>query len=276
VKQPVAPISVTELFPEVRAELLRVLRSLSDEQWAAPSLCPGWTVRNVVQHLLADDVGYLSGHRDHDGVWFEVTDWHDLVDKINQQNDTWVSATKRISRRMLLSLLEFTGNQFFEYLATLDPAEMSGSIGWMLNMPVPLSMHLAREYTEWWIHHQHICEAVGIASLKERRYFLPVLSTFVHALPRTYEQIAAPDDTTIHLHITGEAHSDWYLIRERDVWSLYASTDQPATSVITMNDDTAWRLFTRGLSEAEMRQRITIEGDVSLGQIIYNTVAIIA
>jgi uncharacterized protein (TIGR03083 family) len=275
-KQPTMPISVIELFPETRTELLRVLCSLSDEQWSMESLCPGWTIRNVAQHLLADDIGYLAGHRDHDGVWFEVNDWQDLVNKINDQNATWVQATRRISRKMLLSLLEFTGQQFFDYLATLDLNEMAGPIGWMLNVPVPLWMHLAREYTEWWMHHQHICEALGITSLKNRRYLLPVLSTFVHALPRTYSHIAVLDDTTLRVYITGETESTWHLIRERDQWVLYADTDLTPDTVITLNDDTAWRLFTKGLSREDAVATIKIEGDQDLGRVIFDTVAILA
>ena len=35
-----------------RTGLAEELRGLTDEQWATPSLCTGWTVRNVVAHLL--------------------------------------------------------------------------------------------------------------------------------------------------------------------------------------------------------------------------------
>jgi uncharacterized protein (TIGR03083 family) len=34
-----------------RADLAEFLDSLSDEQWATPSLCDGWTVRDVAVHL---------------------------------------------------------------------------------------------------------------------------------------------------------------------------------------------------------------------------------
>ncbi|MGV9745591.1 maleylpyruvate isomerase family mycothiol-dependent enzyme [Rhodococcus zopfii] len=39
-----------------RAELVDLLRSLTPEQWAAPSLCQGWSVRDVVGHLSIDAV----------------------------------------------------------------------------------------------------------------------------------------------------------------------------------------------------------------------------
>lgn len=76
----------------------------------------------------------------------------ELVNYINAQNALWVSAARRLSRRLLIELLRYTGQ------------------------------HLARELTEYWTHHQHIWDAVGRNSLKEPRYMQPVLATFVHAL----------------------------------------------------------------------------------------------
>ncbi|MFD4182301.1 maleylpyruvate isomerase family mycothiol-dependent enzyme [Rhodococcus sp. NPDC058514] len=36
-----------------RAQLAALLRSLTPQQWQAPSLCAGWTVRDVVAHMLS-------------------------------------------------------------------------------------------------------------------------------------------------------------------------------------------------------------------------------
>ena len=39
------------VIDEQRAELAALLESLTDEEWAMPSLCEGWTVRDVGAHL---------------------------------------------------------------------------------------------------------------------------------------------------------------------------------------------------------------------------------
>lgn len=39
-----------------RAELVELLRSLTPAQWDAPSLCDGWSVRDVAGHLTIDSV----------------------------------------------------------------------------------------------------------------------------------------------------------------------------------------------------------------------------
>jgi uncharacterized protein (TIGR03083 family) len=273
---PLQPVIVAHLFPEMRAELLRILGSLTDQQWEQPTVCEGWTVRDVALHLLGDDVGFLSGLRDRDGQYGEFDRWEDLVAFINAQNDLWVRAARRISRRLLIALLGVTGPQCHDYIASLDPYEPAGPVGWTGNDSDPTWLHIAREFTEHWMHHQHICEAVGITSLKDRRYRQPVLSTFVYALPHTYRQTAAPVDTLVRFQITGEGGGEWHLIRQPEAWRLYAGSDHTPASTVILDDDTAWRLFTRGLDRDEIRQRAVIEGDTALGAVALTGVAIIA
>lgn len=275
-KTPIEPLFVTPLFPEMRAALLQVLRSLNDEQWSAPTACEGWSVKDVALHLLADDMGYLSRHRDNDGIQFSVDSWEDLLAKINHQNELWVEATRRISRNLLISLLEFTGNQLYEYLETVDLYQLSSPVSWAGNKAAPVWLHIARELTEYWMHHQHICEGAGIQSLKNRRFLHPVLSTFVHALPHTYRDVQAQPDTVVIFTVTGVAADSWQIIRETENWQLYKNSDLSAAARITMDADTAWHMFTKGIDRQILRAKAKIEGDIDLGKIALNTVAILA
>jgi uncharacterized protein (TIGR03083 family) len=46
-------MSVMALARAEREDLLRLVEGLTPEQWRAPSLCEGWTVRDVVAHMLS-------------------------------------------------------------------------------------------------------------------------------------------------------------------------------------------------------------------------------
>jgi len=275
-RKPLEPIIVTDLFPDIRLELTRVLESLTDEQWEFPTACTDWTVRDVALHLLGTRVGSLSGMRDHDGQWFKVDDFQELVDLINAQNELWVKAARRISRTLLISLLSFTNQQVIDYLNTLNPLEVGGGIGWTGNSTDPIWMHIARELTEQWMHHQHICDAADIISLKEARFVHPVLGTFIHALPQTFRDTESPIDTLVKLVIAGEGGDTWHLVREAAGWALYADTNLTPTTTISMDSDTAWRLFTKGLEAETVRQRTDVEGNRDLFETLLTTVAIIA
>ncbi len=276
-KRPLEPIQSVPLFAEMREELIRVLSGLLDEDWSKPTACAGWTVKDVALHLLADTLGYVSRNRDGDGIYFDTLDWDELIALINQHNDVWVRATRRLSRKLIISLLRLSGDQMNEYLCALPPDDdTTHRVSWAGNQPLPRWLEVARELTEFWMHHQHICEAVGITSLKTRRFIHPVLSAFVYALPSTYAAVQAASDTVVQLVVTGEGAGEWVVIREAQGWVLYAETDLPLTSRVIMSDDLAWRLFTKGITAEQARAGATVDGDQSLGEVLFSTVAILA
>jgi uncharacterized protein (TIGR03083 family) len=173
--QPVEPIIVIDLFPQERKHLLDLFAELTEEDWQKSTVCPGWSVKDIGLHLLGDDIGYLSGHRDHFSNPFftgrNMENWESLVQNINEANELWVLATQRISPVLLSTLLELTGKQFYEHLSSLDPMAMNGQVNWAGPQNAPVWLDIAREYTERWLHQQQIRDAVNRPGLKERQIF---------------------------------------------------------------------------------------------------------
>lgn len=52
---PMSALNLTRLAREEREDLAAFLATLSPQQWAAPSLCAGWRVRDVVAHVISYD-----------------------------------------------------------------------------------------------------------------------------------------------------------------------------------------------------------------------------
>src|SRR5260370_2723937 len=152
----------------------------------------------------------------------------------------------------------------------------NGVVSWAGPDPAPAWLDTAREYTERWLHQQQIRDAVNKPGLKERKYFHPVLDTFVRALPHTYRDVFVPDTTVIKLVVKGEAGDTWYLVGEANRWALYKAVELQPTSVVTMDQETCWRLFTKGIDRERARMGISIEGDKELGEKVLETVSIIA
>src|SRR5262245_56493360 len=143
------PIIVVDLFPEILAALLDLLGGLSEDEWAAPTVCPGWSVKDVAGHLLGGDVGMLSRGRDgsrHGGA--AIAGWADLVAFINRQNAEWVETARRLSPRLLCEMLRLCGEQVAAYFQSLDPHALGGAVSWAGPDPAPIWLDLAREYTE--------------------------------------------------------------------------------------------------------------------------------
>jgi uncharacterized protein (TIGR03083 family) len=269
-------VDVLHLFNEERAELLGLLRGLTREHWALPTVCPGWSVRDIALHLLGDDLGRLSRTRDHFRGQTEPGADESIVDLVNRLNELWVAATRRLSPGVLCDLLSVSGEWTLAYFVTLDLDTVGGPVSWAGPEPAPVWLDIAREYTERWHHQQQIRDAVAAPELTARRLFAPVLATFAHALPHTFRDTDAMDGSSVHLHIAGEAGGDWSIRRESAQWHLYVGAPDRANARVTIDQSLAWRLFTRGLVPAEAEESATIEGDRELGRQILRTVAVIA
>jgi uncharacterized protein (TIGR03083 family) len=270
------PVLVAHLFPELLEQLLILLSSLVPNQWDVPTACSSWSVKDVALHLLGVDVGVLSRRRDGHTLSASVTDWPELVTLVNLHNETWLQATRRMSTPLLIGLLRFVGSQANDFFASLDPYTQGGPVSWAGPAPAPVWLGVAREYTERWHHQQHIRDAVAIPGLKEPRYLAPVLDTFVRALPHTYSGVQAAEGTLVQLIISGPAGGAWSLWREADRWILYRDVDAQPQAQVAMDEDTAWRLLTRGLSGEAARDQVTVTGDRSLGTPVLDMVSIIA
>ncbi len=270
------PIIVVDLFPEILEKLLALLSDLSAEDWARPTACSPWSVKDVALHLLGDDIYILSSQRDSHSSAASVASWEELVTFINDQNALWVQVTRRMSPQVLTDLLRLTGEQVCAHFQSLDPYSIGGPVDWVSPDPAPVWLDLAREYTERWHHQQHIRDAVGRPSLKQRRYFAPVLEAFLRALPRTYKGTSAADGTVVAVTVTGESGGQWFLRRERTDWRLYVEVPNAPDAEIVVSEDIAWRIFTRGLSRGEVQDQVKVVGDQSLGLKVLDTVSIIA
>ena len=62
--RPPRPIDVAALFPELHRRLIDLLAGLDEEEWNRPTICTGWTVKDVALHMLGVDLGNLSTLRD--------------------------------------------------------------------------------------------------------------------------------------------------------------------------------------------------------------------
>ncbi len=270
------PVIVAALFPEIHAELLSLLKSLSAEEWQKPTVCSGWTVKDVALHILGGEIGNISRRRDSFEINASINNWEELVTFINDWNQRWVSVARRISPPLLVDLLELTGSQLYAYFQTLDPSSLGGPVDWVGPQPAPVWLDLAREYTERWHHQQHIRDAVGRPGLKQPRYLSPVLDTFMRALPRTYQAIHSVENTAVSMTITGDAGGRWSILWENGAWKLYSGVPDKPTAEVVVDQDVAWRLFTRGIDQDSAVKQMIFKGDQTLAHQVLGMTAIIA
>lgn len=275
--QELSPILVADRFPPLLNSLLDLLERLSDKDWDRPTVAAGWSVQDVALHLLGDDLGILARKRDHFSEPLAVQPAQgDLVQWLNRRNSRWVKAMRRISPRLTCDLLRFTGEQVNLLFASMDPLATGGPVSWAGPEPAPVWLDIAREFTERWHHQQHIRDAVGRVGCKEPYYLGPVLSAFVHAMPHALCSMLAAEGTVISLTIVGESGGQWSVSRQSGKWRLYLGKPEAPDAEVVMPEDTAWRLFTKGISIEQARLSSRVLGDPALAGPVFEMTSIIA
>jgi len=273
------PIQTQYLFKILDEKLMELLRSLTSEEWHAQTVAKLWKVKDVAAHLLDGNIRALSAQRE---KYFGETppaieSYSDLVHWLNQLNADWVKAAKRISPSVMILLHDATGKQTCEYFESLDPFDKAVfAVSWAGEVESLNWMHVAREYTEKWLHQQQIRDAVNKQGIMTKELFYPFIDTFMYALPHTYRNIDAPEGAVVQVNIITEIGGAWFLGREKEKWVLKKSTDLKAAATITIDPDTAWKLFSKSFRPADVLSKIQITGDEKLGAVALEMISVMA
>jgi len=276
---PVGPLNLVPLFPGLHRELMTLLRGLEPADWLKPTACALWSVNDIVAHLLDTCLRRLSFGRDRldPTPTRPITSYGDLVAYLNQLNAEWVGAMRRVSAPTLMGLLDLAEPQLHAYLASLDlDAPASFGVAWAGEERSLNWFDLGREYTERWLHQQQIREAVGAPGLNARRWLHPTLDIFVRALPFTYAAVEAQPGTAVRLQITGDAGGVWTLARGPSRWELFTGSVASPAADVTMDQDVAWKLFSKGLGPERASREVLIKGEQRLGRQMLGALGIMA
>jgi uncharacterized protein (TIGR03083 family) len=252
----------------VSAELLPLLRGLTETDWHRPATARGWQVRDVVAHLIDGALRRLSFHRDRQpppGPDRPIASERDFVRFINALNAEWVSAARRLSLRVLVDLYALASvhlADWFEQLPLDAPALFA--VSWAGEDRSEGWFDIGREFTELWHHQQQVRDAVGAPPLADPRYLRAVLDIAMRALPHACRDLAADAGQILVVDISGPAGSQWTVIREADRWTLHSGASPAHMALVQLSDDVAWRLLFNGLPRDEAAALVHVHGDAAL------------
>jgi uncharacterized protein (TIGR03083 family) len=272
------PIDVIDLLPILDKKLLELLKTLTPDEWNKQTIAKLWTVKDVVAHLLDTNMRTIASANNYSGKPPEnIQSYDGLVSYLNELNAVWVKAMDRVSPGQLITLLETTGEQYYNYLASLDPfATAKYSVLWAGEEHSENWFHIAREYTEKWHHQQQIRDAVSKPALMTRELFYPFIDIFMLALPFTYRTIEAEEGTIVKVTVTTDIGGAWFLTRRNNNWKLTKDNLQTAAAEIIIDPDTSWKLFSKSLRPEQIMDKVKILGPKKLVEATLTMVSVMA
>jgi hypothetical protein len=271
-------VDAIPLIQNVQKELIGLLRNLSQEEWYVESSSTLWNVKDIAAHLLDGDIRRLSLHRDNHKLQppsqIEPS-YNSLVQYLNQLNNLWVDAAKRFSPKLIISLTEILLPQVIGHFKNLDPDGIAlFPVAWAGEETSSNRFDFAREYTEKWHHQQQIREATGRPLLIGRKWLHPLIETLIRGVPPMFNrETGLSVDETIGIRITGAFDDRWVLKRSGSKMKMYKSKDSSCDTEITMDDNTAWRLFTKSMTAGEAREKMEVRGNPVCADLLSQTVS---
>lgn len=271
------PILCAPLLRGVDEQLIHLLRSLDPREWDLQTIAPLWKVRDVVAHLLDTPLRKVSIVRDSCFVEpVDIRSPRDVVDLVNRLNREGVAVYRRLSPPLLIELMKLACEQSARFHESLDPfAPARFGVTWAGEETSLNWFDTARELTERWHHQQQIRLATNRPGIMTATLYHPVLDCFVRGLPHLYRNVDAPTGTVLLLEISGECGGQWFLSRASARWDLVKRHDGPVASRVTIPQELAWRIFTKGVDPDSAREQIQTEGNRELGEKILHLTAIV-
>ena len=248
---------------EVWSSAVAACRGLTPEQWALPTDCPGWSVRDQVSHLLAIERSLLG-----DPAPPPLDDVPEYVkNPIGEMNEPWIEQRRGTPGEEVLAEFEETAARRLEALRAFPP-ERFDEIGWSPIGDVPYRTFMTVRVFDSWAHEQDIRFALDRPggrngageAITLDRCFLTVGFT-------VGKKVAPPEGTTVVFAVTGPlGRSEAVRVEDGRAVRLDGAPGSP-TVTLTMDQAAFWRLgLGRCLgSEVLAAGAVAVDGDAELG-----------
>lgn len=180
------------------SSLLEVCGSLTEEQWKAPTGCPGWTVQDNVAHLIDYESGALGRPRPQASM---PADQRHLKNELGESNEPGVEIRRPLSgAAVLIELREVTSARASQ-LRSLTPEDLAQEVPTPAG-PGTVSDMLTLRVMDTWAHEQDIRRAVGRPGHTEGPAVDEAVSYWSRFLPYVVgKKVHAPEGATVEFEI---------------------------------------------------------------------------
>ncbi|MEX2538274.1 MAG: maleylpyruvate isomerase family mycothiol-dependent enzyme [Actinomycetota bacterium] len=197
-----------DVFDAVEQEydaLEAMLESLDDKAWATPSLCPGWSVADVVLHLAQSEetVGVSAGERPAAALEISVGSGRS-TGTIDDVVEGWVASERDQPPRRHLDRWKVASRSALVTLKAADPTEL---FQWATNPLKPRTLATTR-LSEHWIHANDIAQPLGFPYPDTARLWH--IARLAHrTIPYAYGRAGRDDPPSVRVELVSPDQESW-------------------------------------------------------------------
>lgn len=208
----------------------RLLRPLPPESYDAPTPCPGWSVKDVLSHL----VGFEMMLHGEPVPVFEGSWPHYVHNPIGEFNEAFVYANRDRPGPAVLDDFRMQGARSIAALRALSDAAWE-KVGWSPEGERPYHRFQETRVLDSWIHLQDIRDALLQPEDDHGPGEEIVVNRFESALPYIVgKRMKSPDGTLVRINLSGRlARSVLIGVVDGRAVALSESADAPTLEITT-------------------------------------------
>jgi uncharacterized protein (TIGR03083 family) len=251
---------LTDKLEAVWTSLDGLSSGLTDEQWATPTECPGWDVKDNISHIIGTEAMLLGrpapDHEPGEKPW--------VKNPIGAGNEVHVDFRRSWAPNEVLEEFRHVTGERLKTLRSWSEDDF-GKESWTPIGQGTVADLLAIRIMDCWVHEQDIRRAVGKSGGLDGPVAAHAFGRHASAIPFVIgKKVGAPDGTTVVLDVQGGG-TIAVGVEGKRANLLEEAPAQPDVR-LSMDLETFNRLCTGRGEVAEVASGVKIEGDEDLGR----------
>lgn len=255
--------AVVGALTEVWDSLVTLGGQLRPEEWDTPTALPGWTVKDVMAHIVGTESA-LEGQ----GAPASAVDVRSLAhvrNDVGALNEAWVESFRSVAPAEVLAQLRDVTGRRAARLRSMS-AEQFEADSWTPAGPGTYGRFMQIRVYDCWVHEQDIRDAVGRPGHDSGPAAEQSLDEIVRALGYIVgKKAAAPSGSTVTIELTGPSGRTVHVAVDGRA-AVVERLDRPADATIRMPAGLFVRLAAGRLEPEARMAEVGLEGDGDLGR----------
>ncbi|GAA1247563.1 maleylpyruvate isomerase family mycothiol-dependent enzyme [Prauserella halophila] len=247
-----------------------LLASLPAAAWDEPSTLPGWTVRDVVAHVIGTEASLLGEQAPDPDI--DVTELAHVRNDVAAFNERWVQSMRdRDPQRMLDRFRDVISRRGVALQAmTQDDFDAPS---WTPVGHATYGRFMRIRIFDTWLHEQDIRDVVGLPGHEDGPCAEQSLDELTESLGFVIgKRAGAPDGAGVTLELTGPLRRTVHVAVDGRA-SVVPELPGPATTTLRLNSGLFARLAGGRVAAADRLSDVEYSGDTELGRRIAGNLA---
>lgn len=236
---------------------------LGESEWELPSECPGWTVRDVLSHMVGTERSLLG-----ETAPAPLSAPAHVHNEVGARNEGWVEALRNHSGPQVLAVFRDVTGRRLDQLRSW-PSSRFDEVGPSPVGQVPYREFMAVRVMDCWIHEQDMRVATARPGHREGPAASLAIDRLTSAMPFVVaRQAKAPEGSSVRFELTGTPSRRLDVVVRGGRGAVEQGLTSDPSAEVRMDLEVFWRLGCGRVTGEAARGAglVDLKGDTELAE----------